>query len=37
MQHRIEECTQLVVDELANGSISFMVYAYPPNAQKGLK
>lgn len=32
LQHRIEECTQEVCDNLREGSISFMVYAYPPTA-----
>jgi hypothetical protein len=30
-QHCIDEVTPLVVEELRKGSISFMVYAYPPN------
>ena len=32
-QHVIEECTAEVCQELKQGSVSFMVYAYPPTAQ----
>ena len=28
--HTIEELTKEVVEDLQNGNISFMVYAYPP-------
>ena len=30
--HKIEEITPQICDELKNGSVSFMVYAYPPLA-----
>jgi hypothetical protein len=32
--HKIDEVTQSVADDLKKGSISFMVYAYPPARSK---